>query len=180
MSMSLRMTDSFKKKIRTIKDFPEPGILFRDITPALTDYKLCQEIVSHISGKLRNQKIGYIAAIESRGFFFGLSLAIELKAGLIPIRKKGKLPFEKESLVYKLEYGSSEIEIHSDVLKDGDVVHIHDDLLATGGTADAAAQLISKQGALVNSFSFLIELSALRGKDKLSVHSQFIETLVSF
>ena len=156
-----------KDMIRNIPDFPKKGILFRDITTALKDADTLKLTVDEIYEAFKNEKINYVAGIESRGFIYGMPLAYKLGCGFIPVRKPNKLPAETISQEYELEYGTDKIEIHKDALKKGDRVLIVDDLLATGGTAAAAASLIS-QVADVIGMAFVIELEDLKGRDKLS------------
>lgn len=156
-----------KSHIRNVKDFPKPGIMFRDITtllknPEAFDFTL-QQLISFTEGKEINKVIG----IESRGFIFGSLLAHNLKCGFIPVRKPGKLPAEKVSISYSLEYGEDKLEMHKDAIKNGDKVLVHDDLLATGGTMNAVCQLIEQLGGEVIQISFIVELSFLNGRDKL-------------
>ena len=158
--------DDIKKMIRDVPDFPKKGIIFRDITTAIKDAKTMQKIVDLMADEYKNEKIDYVAGIESRGFIFGMPIAYKLGCGFIPIRKPGKLPAETISQEYSLEYGSDKIEIHKDAIKKGDRVLIVDDLLATGGTAAAAAKLVQSTGELAG-ISFLIELEDLKGRDKL-------------
>ena len=162
-----------KKFIRDIPDFPKPGILFKDITtlvqdPAAFKYGVDQ-FVSHYSGK----KIDYIAAVEARGYIMGGVLAYSLGAGFVPVRKPGKLPYEVVSMEYTLEYGSNRLEVHKDAIKPGSNVLIFDDLIATGGSAEATAKLIEKIGGNVVGFAFIIELAFLNGKDKLKGYDVF-------
>lgn len=169
-----------KAAIRDIPDFPQPGILFRDITPVLEDPGLCSAIIEGFQTQLLGQRIDAVAGIESRGFLFGVPLAIKLHVPFITIRKKGKLPYKTVSYKYDLEYGSAEIEMHQDVLRSGMNVLVHDDLLATGGTAAATAELIRMQGADVAGFSFLIELSFLKGVERLKPYGADIIRLVTY
>jgi adenine phosphoribosyltransferase len=166
--------------IRDIPDFPEKGVLFRDISPLLASHTICKEVVAHFCSVYRNSSVDAVAGIESRGFIFGPAIAFELGLPFVMIRKKGKLPFKTVSLKYDLEYGSAEIEMHIDAIKSGDKVLLHDDVLATGGTAIAAAKLLEKQGANVAGLCFLLELSALKGREKLDKYSKNICTLVSY
>lgn len=166
--------------IRNIPDFPEPGILFKDITPILQNPQLCSRMLDYLAKQCAPLKIDAVAAIESRGFMFGFPLALRLNVPFVPIRKKGKLPYSVVSHDYKLEYGNATIEAHSDAVKPGARVLIHDDLLATGGTAVAAAELINKLGGEVAAFSFLIELEFLGGRKKLSDYSDNIMELVKY
>ena len=156
-----------KDMIRNIPDFPKKGILFRDITTALKDADTLKLTVDEIYEAFKNEKINYVAGIESRGFIYGMPLAYKLGCGFIPVRKPNKLPAETISQEYELEYGTDKIEIHKDALKKGDRVLIVDDLLATGGTAAAAASLISPVADVIG-MAFVIELEDLKGRDKLS------------
>ena len=169
-----------KARIRNIPDFPKKGIQFKDITPILSDHALSQRVIELLLERMKDEKIDAVAGIESRGFLFGMALAQKLGVGFIPIRKKGKLPSDVVSVSYELEYGFAEVEMHSDALKKGMNIHIHDDLLATGGTAKAAAQLIQKLGGIVPSFSFIIELESLNGRAALNDFSSNIEALVVY
>ena len=164
--------EDIKKMIRDVPDFPKKGIIFRDITTAIKDAKTMQKIVDLMAQEYADEKIDYVAGIESRGFIFGMPIAYKLGCGFIPIRKPGKLPAETISQEYSLEYGTDKIEIHKDAIKKGDRVLIVDDLLATGGTAAAAAKLVSSTGELVG-ISFLIELEDLKGCD---AHASYIVT----
>lgn len=166
--------------IRAVPDFPKPGILFRDITPVLEDPALGRAVVSGFLERLEGARIDAIAGIESRGFLFGMPLALELGIPFITVRKKGKLPWRTVGHKYDLEYGSAEIEMHVDVVKPGMRVLVHDDLLATGGTAAGAAELVKVQGGTVAGFSFLIELSFLNGAGKLRPYDADIIRLVSY
>lgn len=161
-------------------DFPKPGILFKDITTVLKDAKLCSEIVDGFIEELTGTKIDAIVSTESRGFFFGTLLANRMQLPLIPLRKPGKLPYKTISCEYELEYGKATVEMHADALEKGWNVLVHDDLLATGGTAEASAILIGKQNAHVAGFAFLIELDFLKGRKKLESYSQNILSLVKY
>ena len=169
-----------KAAIRAVPDFPKPGILFRDITPVLEDAALCNAAVEGFRLALADQRIDAIAGIESRGFLFGMPLAMALNIPFVTVRKKGKLPWKTVSYKYDLEYGSAEVEMHVDSVKPGMRVMVHDDLLATGGTAAAAAELIQKQGGTVAAFSFLIELSFLNGMDRLKPYGADVVRLVTY
>ncbi|MBQ8636289.1 adenine phosphoribosyltransferase [bacterium] len=158
--------EKIRSMIRDIPNFPKEGILFRDITTALKDADTLRITVDEIYDAFKDEKIDYIAGIESRGFIYGMPLAYKLGCGFIPVRKPNKLPAETISQEYALEYGTDKIEIHKDALKKGDKVLIVDDLLATGGTAAAAVKLISKI-ADVKGMAFVIELEDLKGRDKL-------------
>ncbi len=168
------------RAIRTIPDFPKPGIQFKDITPVLADPKLSLEVSRAFYECWKDKGVAGIVGIESRGFIYGLQLAQQLGVSFIPVRKAGKLPFSTVKHAYELEYGTAEIEIHTDAVSKGQKILIHDDLLATGGTAKAAAELIHKIGGEVAGFSFLVELSFLNGRAKLSGFNQEIHSLVRF
>lgn len=162
------MLDAIRSAIRDIPNFPKPGILFKDITPILRDPQLFRAAVALFVERHRGRTLHRIAAIESRGFLFGAAVAHELGVGLVPIRKKGKLPYKTVEQTYALEYGTATIEAHEDAFAPGESVLLIDDLLATGGTAEAACRLIEKLGARVLEIDFLIELAALRGREKLA------------
>jgi len=166
--------------IRDVHDFPKPGILFKDITPVLEDPILCKDIVAKFCEDFRDLKVDAIAGIESRGFLFGLPIAIEMGIPFITVRKKGKLPYKTVSYEYELEYGTAAIEVHEESIQKDWKVMVHDDLLATGGTALAAAELIKSQGATVAGFSFLIELSFLNGLNRLETFSKDVIKLITF
>lgn len=158
---------NLKEHIRNVKDFPKKGIMFRDITTLLKN----PEAMKYTSEKLldfaKNLKVDKVVGIESRGFIFGSILSEKLNAGFVPVRKPGKLPAEKEQATYQLEYGTDTLEIHKDAINPGDNVLIHDDLLATGGTMEAVCKMIEKLGGNVVQISFIIELSFLKGREKL-------------
>jgi adenine phosphoribosyltransferase len=172
--------DKIKERIRDVKDFPKEGILFKDITPILEDPKLCNEIINEFVRLLSDVKLNAIVGVESRGFLFGMMLANQLGVPFIPVRKKGKLPYKTVSYKYDLEYGSAEVEMHIDTIKPNWRVLVHDDLLATGGTAVAAAELIKQQGASVAGFAFLVGLDFLNGNEKLKPYSENIVSLVTY
>jgi adenine phosphoribosyltransferase len=159
--------EHLKKFIRNIPDFPKPGILFRDITPLLSDPEAFREAVDTLRDRYDGQRIDKVVAIESRGFVFASPVAYGLGAGFIPLRKPGKLPSETISESYALEYGEAALEVHSDAIIPGDRVVILDDLLATGGTAAAAVSLVNKLGGVVVEACFVIELKPLNGRQKL-------------
>ncbi|MFC2175938.1 adenine phosphoribosyltransferase [Bacteroidota bacterium] len=169
-----------RQAIRDVPDFPKPGILFKDITPILLDHKLSVDIAKHLAAEVSGWKIDAIIGVESRGFFFGMMMAQALKIPFIPVRKVGKLPYKTVSHKYSLEYGTAEVEMHIDVVKPGWNVLIHDDLLATGGTACAASELVLKQGAQVAGYAFLVELGFLAGANPLKKYSNNIVNLVSY
>lgn len=161
--------------IRDIPDFPKPGIVFKDMTPLLKDGEAFAYVVNTLADAFKDNRPTYIAGIEARGFILGPTMAHRLGVGFIPIRKPGKLPHKVESQVYELEYGTDKLEIHVDAVKSGDRVVIVDDLLATGGTAEAAYRLLDKIGANVVGIGFVVELSFLNGKSRLpsdvNIHS---------
>jgi adenine phosphoribosyltransferase len=165
--------DVVKKAIRDVPDFPKPGIIFKDITPVLRDPKLFRGTVGLLADALKGKEITRIAAIDARGFLFGAALAERLKLGIVPIRKKGKLPYKTFEESYDLEYGSNTVAIHQDAFDPGDRVVLVDDLLATGGTAAAAARLIEKAGGKVEAVLFVVELSFLNGRAKLAGYPVF-------
>ncbi|GAG41749.1 unnamed protein product [marine sediment metagenome] len=154
--------------IRSIPDFPKPGILFRDITTLLAHPPAFREAIRQLVERLDGMEIDAIAAVEARGFLFAAPLALELDAALVPIRKTGKLPGETVAHSYELEYGSDTLEIHADAVKRGDRVLIVDDLLATGGTVEACCRLVEKAGGKVVACAFLIELAGLGGAEKIA------------
>lgn len=176
----MNIEQKVKDAIRDIKDFPKEGIVFKDITPIMMDANLSNEIVDHLSELYRDQNIDVIAGVESRGFLFGYPLAMKLGIPFVLIRKKGKLPFDKISHAYDLEYGSAVIEMHTDAITSGQRVLIHDDLLATGGSAEAAAVLVEKAGGVVAGFDFLVSLDFLNGEEKLKRFSDKIVNLAAY
>lgn len=169
-----------KEVIRDVPDFPKPGILFKDITPILLDPQLTRDLIDEMVKHVKDLNLDAIVGIESRGFWFGIMLANKLELPFIPIRKKGKLPYKTVSYSYDLEYGSAEIEMHQDEIKEDWNVLIHDDLLATGGTACAAAELIKMQNGNVAGFSFVVDLTFLNGSDNIKKYSENIFNLVSY
>jgi adenine phosphoribosyltransferase len=160
--------EALKKYIRDIPDYPQKGIIFRDITPILADKKIFPEVVDLMSKAWLGEKPDLVAAIEARGFIPGAAMAVKLNAGFVPIRKVGKLPWKVISESYQLEYGTDQLEVHSDAVEPGQKVLIVDDVLATGGTASAAVRLMRKLGAEVLGVQVLIELSYLDGRERLS------------
>lgn len=161
------MPDLVKEKIRDVVDFPKEGIVFKDITTVLKDPEGLRRIVTYLTEHYKDAGIDYVAGIESRGFIFGTPLAYNLGAGFVPIRKPGKLPANTISVNYELEYGSDTLEIHSDAIEEGAKVLIVDDLLATGGTANAACELVKKVGGEIVGTAFVIELTFLNGRAKM-------------
>jgi adenine phosphoribosyltransferase len=163
-----------KAKIRDIPDFPQPGVLFKDITPLIKDPAALRLAVDQLLRPFLNQNITAVGGMEARGFIFGSLVAWELGVGFIPLRKPGKLPYDVQSISYDLEYGSASLEAHTDSLGPRDNVLLVDDLLATGGTAKASCELVENLGATVVACAFVIELNFLKGREKLSnylIHS---------
>ncbi len=156
-----------REHIRNIKDFPKKGIIFRDITTLLKNPEAMKYTSERLLDFAKGLKVDKVVGIESRGFIFGSILSEKLNAGFVPVRKPGKLPAEKERASYQLEYGTDTLEIHKDAINPGDNVLIHDDLLATGGTMEAVCKMIEKLGGKVVQISFVIELTFLKGRDKL-------------
>ncbi len=165
--MTTMTIQEVKNKIRNVENFPKEGIIFRDITTALKEPETLRIMIDYLCDQFKDIKIDYVAGIESRGFIFGMPMAYKMNAGFVPIRKPNKLPAETYSQEYALEYGTDKIEIHKDALPEGANVLIVDDLLATGGTAEAACKLVKKTGANLVGIAFLIELEALQGREKL-------------
>lgn len=162
------LIDQVKSVVRDVEGYPRPGIVFKDITPVLADPQLTGRIIDFFVATYQDKNIDLVAAIEARGFILGSMLAHRLGCGFVPIRKAGRLPFKTRRQRYDLEYGSAEIEVHEDAIKPGARVLVHDDLLATGGTASAGARLIKSFGGELVAFSFLINLSFLPGAEKLA------------
>lgn len=174
------IADQIKTAIRDIPDFPKPGIIFKDITPILKDPALCQNIVDAFAERLSGTKIDVVAGVESRGFLFGLMLAIKLGVPFVPVRKAGKLPHTVKQKVYELEYGNATIEMHTDAIEPGQQVLLHDDLLATGGTVMAASELIQELGGIVCGFTFVVGLGFLGGAERIAPVSKNIITLAEY
>ncbi|MBI2335537.1 MAG: adenine phosphoribosyltransferase [Deltaproteobacteria bacterium] len=166
-----------KQYIRDVPDFPKPGIVFKDITPLLLTPKVFSHIVQTFVDRYKNSRLDKIVGIESRGFLFGAVLAERLSVGFALARKKGKLPYKTREVTYELEYGTDTIEMHVDALNPGDRVLVIDDLLATGGTALAAAQLVEKFGATVVGLSFVVQLGALGGAKRLKDYEIFSQVV---
>ena len=166
--------------IRTIPDYPKPGILFRDITTMLGDAEAFRNAVDEMVRPWAGKKIDKVAGIEARGFILGGAIAHQLSAGFVPIRKKGKLPYEKVTIAYSLEYGVDEMEIHSDAVKPGEKVILIDDLIATGGTAEAAVKLLKRIGVDVVAACFVIDLPDLGGAAKIEALGVPVRTLLEF
>ncbi len=174
------LSQKIQSVIRDVPDFPRPGIIFKDITPILMNPTLSEEVVDGMKQELNGVKIDAVVGVESRGFLFGMMLANVLGVPFVPVRKAGKLPYKVVSQKYELEYGAAEVEMHVDAIqKDWNVV-LHDDLLATGGTAAAAAELIEKLGGKVSAFAFVIELGFLNGTEALKKYSDKMISLVKY
>jgi len=156
-----------KQKIRTIPDFPELGILFRDITTLLSDAEALNETIERFAEHYKNEKIDVVVGVESRGFIIGTPLAIRMGLGFIPIRKAGKLPGPTHGVDYDLEYGKDRVEVHQDAIPEGSRVLLVDDLIATGGTIEGSAKLVKKVGGLIVGYAFVIELTDLKGRERL-------------
>ena len=165
--------DNVKSAIRDIPDFPQKGVIFKDITPVLANPVLFKAAVDVLAERHLKGKIDKVAAVDARGFIFGAAMAMKLKAGFIPVRKKGKLPYKTIEQSYDLEYGSATICMHVDAIKPGETILIVDDLLATGGTAAATAAMIEKLGGKIVELAFLIELAFLKGRAKLANYPVF-------
>ena len=174
------LSEKIKKAIRDIPDYPKKGIIFKDITTLLNDGELFSEVIEYFAKKYKN--VDFICGIESRGFIFGAAIASKIKKGFVPLRKKGKLPYTTVAEKYALEYGFDEIEIHIDAFKDikNPKVLLVDDLIATGGTAKAAINLIKKIGGEIEAAAFLIELTFLNGAEKLKDIGVKIDSLVKY
>ena len=171
---------NLKDAIRTIPDFPKPGIMYRDITTLLTNRRALTEAIVQLSAPYKTKDVDNVAGIEARGFTFGTAVAYELGAGFVPIRKKGKLPFDTYEQDYELEYGTDTVEIHADSIRKGENVLIIDDLIATGGTAEAAVHLLRKTGANIIGAAFVIDLPELSGVERLVRMGIPVTTLVKF
>lgn len=176
----MTVEEKLRSAIRDVPNFPKEGIVFKDITPIMQNAALSNEVLDAMCEMYKDQDIDAVAGIESRGFLFGYPLAMRLGLPFILIRKKGKLPYEKISHDYDLEYGSATIEMHTDAVGDKQKVLIHDDLLATGGSAEAAAHLIEKSGGIVAGFNFLVALDFLKGEEKLKNFSDNITSFVHY
>ena len=167
-----------KAHIRNVKDFPKSGIMFRDITTLLKNPEAYNYTLEQLLDFAKDKKINKVVGIESRGFIFGSVLAHKLNCGFIPVRKPGKLPAEKVSISYSLEYGEDRLEMHKDAIEPGDKVLVHDDLLATGGTMNAVCQLIEQLSGEIVQVSFIVELSFLNGRDKLKPYD--VRSIVNY
>jgi len=180
MTMTMNDLDYVRSTVRQVPDFPKPGILFLDITTATKDAKSMNLMIDFLYEKFKDEKIDYVAGIESRGFIFGAPLACRLNAGFVPIRKPNKLPADTIKESYSLEYGTDTIEMHADAVKAGDRVLVIDDLLATGGTAVAACNLVKKVGAEVVASAFIIELDPLKGREKIEANGVKVISMLNY
>lgn len=176
----MNMQEQLIAVIRDVPDFPKPGILFKDISPIMLNPQISNAVLDHLVGQYQHSNLNAIAGIESRGFLFGYPLAMRLGLPFILIRKEGKLPYNKIKHAYELEYGSAVIEMHTDAVQAGQRILIHDDLLATGGSAAAAATLIQKCGGVVAGFDFLVALSFLEADQLLVKFSEQINAIVRY
>ena len=175
---SKNSVDSIADRIRDVPDFPKKGILFKDITPVLSDIDTLRASIKEMAAPFVNLRIDVVVGIESRGFIFGAPIADVLNCSFVPVRKPGKLPWKTESVSYELEYGTDALEIHKDAITEGQNVLIVDDLLATGGTAEATCKLVSKLGGNIKGLSVLIELEDLNGRKKLNQYN--VHSLVKY
>lgn len=175
---SMRSGMDLAQMIRDVPDFPQPGIVFKDITPLLADPRALRQVVEELAAGYGGQPPDLVAAVESRGFIFGAPLAYRLGAGFVPVRKAGKLPWQSIGAEYSLEYGTARLEVHTDAIAPGQRVLVVDDLLATGGTARATAQLVERLGGKVIGIAFLVELSFLNGREKLAGYE--VSSLIKF
>lgn len=180
MTLTLNELDYVRSTVRQVPDFPKPGILFLDITTATKDAKAMNLMIDFLYEKFKDERINYVAGIESRGFIFGAPLACRLNAGFVPIRKPNKLPANTIKESYSLEYGTDTIEMHADAVKEGDRVLVIDDLLATGGTAVAACNLVKKVGAEVVAAAFIIELDPLKGREKIEAKGVKVVSMLNY
>ena len=178
--MTPDLENDLKASIRTIPDYPKPGIMFRDITTLLGNPRAFRRAIDELVQPWAGSKIDKIAGIEARGFIIGGAVAHQLSAGFIPIRKKGKLPYKSVSIAYSLEYGLDEMEMHDDAVEKGERVILVDDLIATGGTAEGATKLLRQMGAEVVAACFMVDLPDLGGADKLRKMGVMVRTLMTF
>ena len=176
--VTVRSADDLRARIREVPDFPKPGILFYDITTLLKEPDAFREVIDQMADQVRDEKIDLVVGMESRGFIFSAPLAYKLGAGFVPVRKLGKLPAETIEVEYSLEYGTATLEIHKDAIAPGQRVLIVDDLLATGGTVMGTIELVRRLGGEIASLSFMVELTALGGRDKLGEYA--IHTLLAY
>src|SRR5436190_641062 len=178
--VSIQFEHDLKESVRSIPDYPKPGIVFRDITTLLGNARAFRRTVDELVQPWAGSKIDKVAGIEARGFILGGAVAHQVSAGFVPIRKKGKLPHTTVRIAYSLEYGLDEMEMHEDAIEKGERVILVDDLIATGGTASAAAQLLRQMGADIVAAVFMVDLPELGGADKLRALDVSVRTLVSF
>ena len=176
--MTVTSTDDLRAKIREVPDFPKPGILFYDITTLLKDPESFREVIDRMADQVKDARVDLVVGMESRGFIFSAPLAYKLGAGFVPVRKLGKLPAETIEVEYELEYGTATLEIHKDAIKPGQRVLIVDDLLATGGTVMGTLELVRRLGGEVAGLSFMVELTALHGREQLGEFT--INTLLTY
>jgi adenine phosphoribosyltransferase len=176
----MNLEERIKDAMVDVHDFPSPGIVFKDITPLFQNPILLNDLVDAMAEACKNERIDAIVGLESRGFLLAVPLSIKLGVPFIMVRKKGKLPRECHSISYDLEYGSSTIEMHKDALQPGSRVLIHDDVLATGGTAEAAAKLVQQAGAEIAMFQFIVELSFLKGMERMLPFTSRVTTFARF
>lgn len=169
---------NIKDLVRDVRDYPKPGIVFKDITPVLSDIDALRTSIKEMAAPFTNLDIDIVVGIESRGFIFGAPIADLLNAGFVPVRKPGKLPWKTKSVSYELEYGTDALEIHEDAITEGQNVLIVDDLLATGGTTEATCKLVSKLGGNIKGLSVLIELETLNGRKRLNQYN--VHSLVQY
>jgi adenine phosphoribosyltransferase len=167
MSAHADLLKDIESAIRNVPDFPKPGIQFKDITPVLADARLFAGCIDLLTHGVKPGEVDFVVGIDARGFIFAAAAALKLKAGFVPVRKKGKLPYHTHEESYELEYGSNTVAVHTDAVHQGSRVLLVDDLLATGGTAAAAAQLLHRLGARIVGMAFVIELAFLKGREKL-------------
>ena len=178
MTTSESDTAHLARLIRDVPDFPQPGVLFKDITPLIQDGRAFREVVDRITDRYRDVQIDCVVGVESRGFIFAAPIAYQLSAGFVPVRKLGKLPGEVISTEYDLEYGTNTLELHRDAVSPGQRVLIVDDLLATGGTVSATIELVERLGGKVVAVAFLVELTGLNGRDRLGDYE--VASLIKF
>jgi adenine phosphoribosyltransferase len=176
--MTVSPTDELRARIREVPDFPKPGILFYDITTLLKEPAAFREVIDRMAEQVADTEIDVVVGMESRGFIFSAPLAYQLNAGFVPVRKLGKLPAETIEVEYELEYGTATLEVHRDAIQDGQRVLIVDDLLATGGTVMGTIELVRRLGGEIAGLSFMVELTALHGRDKLGAYK--INTLLTY
>ena len=176
----MNVVSQLEQAVRTIPDFPEPGIQFKDITPILKDAVLLQSVVHELIHPYRSMRVDKVVGMESRGFILGAMVAVELGAGFVPVRKKGKLPYKTMIEHYELEYGTDSLEMHVDAIDSGDAVLVHDDVIATGGTAAATCKMVKRAGGNVVGCSFLIELGFLNGRNKLEELTESIHAVLRY